>query len=44
MSDPLQNRSGASVDISAEAMHKAEEFIEEEEGAQHKLKGWLAVL
>ncbi len=43
MSDPLQNRSDASVEISAEAMHKAEEFIEEEEGAQHKLKGWLAV-
>ncbi len=29
--------------ISAEALHKAEEFIEAEEGAANKLKGWLAV-
>lgn len=31
------------VVISAEALHKAEEFIEAEEGAANKLKGWLAV-
>jgi TRAP transporter 4TM/12TM fusion protein len=27
--------------VSAEALHKAEEFIEAEEGAANKLKGWL---
>jgi TRAP transporter 4TM/12TM fusion protein len=27
--------------VSAEALHKAEEFIEEEEGSANKLKGWL---
>jgi TRAP transporter 4TM/12TM fusion protein len=31
------------VVISEEALHKAEEFIEAEEGAANKLKGWLAV-
>jgi TRAP transporter 4TM/12TM fusion protein len=30
--------------ISEEALHKAEEFIEAEEGAANKLKGWLGVL
>jgi TRAP transporter 4TM/12TM fusion protein len=29
--------------ISEEALHKAEEFIEAEEGAANKLKGWLGV-
>lgn len=29
--------------VSDEALHKAEEFIEAEEGAANKLKGWLAV-
>jgi TRAP transporter 4TM/12TM fusion protein len=29
--------------ISEEALHKAEEFIEAEEGAANKFKGWLAV-
>jgi TRAP transporter 4TM/12TM fusion protein len=29
--------------VSAEALEKAEKFIEEEEGASHKVKGWLAV-
>ncbi len=29
--------------ISAEALHKAEEFIEAEEGAANRFKGWLAV-
>ena len=28
--------------ISEEALKKAEEFIEEEEGAAHKFSGWLA--
>jgi TRAP transporter 4TM/12TM fusion protein len=30
--------------ISDEALHKAEEFIEAEEGAANKLKGWLGTL
>lgn len=30
--------------VSEEALQKAEEFIEAEEGAANKLKGWLAVL
>ena len=42
MSDPLQNQATANVEISADALHRAEEFIEEEEGAAHKLKGWMA--
>ena len=29
--------------VSAEALQKAEKFIEEEEGATHKIKGWVAV-
>ena len=29
--------------VSAEALHKAEEFIEAEEGAANKLKGWLGI-
>ncbi len=38
--DPkLQHPADAAV--SAEALHKAEEFIEAEEGAANKLKGWL---
>ncbi len=43
MSDPLQNQAAANAEISAEALKKAEEFIEEEEGAAHKLKGWQAI-
>lgn len=31
------------IKISEEALHKAEEFIEAEEGAANKLKGWLQV-
>ncbi len=31
------------VVVSEEALHKAEEFIEAEEGAANKLKGWLGV-
>jgi len=30
--------------VSEDALHKAEEFIEAEEGAANKLRGWLAVL
>ena len=33
----------AEVVVSAEALHKAEEFIEAEEGAANKLAGWLGV-
>ena len=43
MSDPLQIQATANVEISADALHRAEEYIEEEEGAAHKLKGWMAV-
>ena len=32
------------VAVSDEALHKAEEFIEAEEGAANKFKGWLNVL
>jgi TRAP-type uncharacterized transport system fused permease subunit len=32
------------VVVSDEALHKAEEFIEAEEGAANKLAGWLHVL
>jgi len=32
-----------STEVSADALHKAEEFIEAEEGAANKLKGWLDV-
>ena len=43
MSDPLPYPSAAVAEISADALKKAEEFIEEEEGAAHKLEGWRAV-
>ena len=43
MSDPLQYQATPNTEISVEALKKAEEFIEEEEGASHKLKGWMAV-
>ena len=42
MGDPLQH-AAVTGEISTEALRKAEEFIEEEEGASHKLKGWLAI-
>ncbi len=35
---------GSDVVVSDEARHKAEEFIEAEEGAANKLKGWLDVV
>ncbi len=33
----------ADVVVSEQALHKAEEFIEAEEGAANKLKGWLGI-
>jgi TRAP transporter 4TM/12TM fusion protein len=33
----------ASVGVSDEALHKAEEFIEAEEGAANKLRGWVNI-
>ena len=44
MSDPLQYQATPSTEIGVEALKKAEEFIEEEEGASHKLKGWMAIV
>ena len=35
-------RAQLSADIEAAALQKAEEYIEQEEGASNKLKGWLA--
>ena len=35
---------GAPVAVSDEALSKAEEFVEAEEGAANKLKGWLQVV
>jgi len=37
-------RAQLSADIEAGALAKAEEYIEQEEGAANKLKGWLGVL
>ncbi|HYD58181.1 MAG TPA: hypothetical protein VEB41_14865, partial [Burkholderiales bacterium] len=34
----------SSEDVSEEALKRAEEMIEREEGVQNKLKGWLAAL
>ncbi|MSQ57892.1 MAG: TRAP transporter fused permease subunit [Limnohabitans sp.] len=42
--DAHQNHSGPDVVISQESLSKAEEFIEAEEGAANKFKGWAAVL
>jgi len=43
-SSPLQGAPGTpEVVVSDEALHKAEAFIEAEEGAANKLKGWLGV-
>jgi len=41
--DHQAERAQLSADIDAAALHKAEEYIEQEEGAANKLKGWLAV-
>jgi TRAP transporter 4TM/12TM fusion protein len=40
---PAPTNDPADVVISDEALHKAEEFIEAEEGAANKLEGWLNV-
>jgi TRAP transporter 4TM/12TM fusion protein len=42
MNSKTQNTPSPEVLISEEAMHKAEEFIEAEEGAANKFQGWLA--
>ncbi len=39
--DPASD--SVSVEVSDEALHKAEEFIEAEEGAANKLEGWLDI-
>ena len=40
--DHQAERAQLSADIDAAALQKAEEYIEQEEGAANKLKGWLA--
>jgi TRAP transporter 4TM/12TM fusion protein len=40
--DHQAERAQLSADIEAAALQKAEEYIEQEEGAANKLKGWLA--
>jgi TRAP transporter 4TM/12TM fusion protein len=40
--DHQAERAQLSADIDAGALQKAEEYIEQEEGAANKLKGWLA--
>jgi TRAP transporter 4TM/12TM fusion protein len=42
MTDHQAERAQPSADIDAAALRKAEEYIEQEEGAANKLKGWLA--
>jgi TRAP transporter 4TM/12TM fusion protein len=42
MTDHQAERAQLSADIDAAALQKAEEYIELEEGAANKLKGWLA--
>jgi hypothetical protein len=39
----IAGRAPAEPVIDAEALKKAEEYIEEEEGASNKLRGWLGV-
>jgi TRAP transporter 4TM/12TM fusion protein len=43
MSQPITTDANEIV-VSEEALHRAEEFIEADEGAANKFKGWLAVL
>lgn len=43
MSDHPAARAQLSADIEAAALQKAEAYIEQEEGAANRLKGWLAV-
>ena len=40
---PSTQADSSDIIVSEEARHKAEEFIEAEEGAANKLKGWLGV-
>src|SRR3990172_3965498 len=42
MSEPTRPDNDVEPIVSEEALKKAEEFIEEEEGAANKLSGWLA--
>lgn len=44
MTDHQAERAQLSADIDAAALAKAEEYIEQEEGAANRLKGWLAAL
>ena len=44
MNQPTPSPQSIDTTVSAEALHKAEEFIEAEEGAANKFKGWLAAL
>ena len=41
MTEHRAERAQLSADIDAAALQKAEEYIEQEEGAANKLKGWL---
>src|SRR3954470_22740174 len=41
--EPTAERVALSEAVSETALKKAEEYIEQEEGAANKLKGWLAV-
>ena len=43
MTDHQAERAQLSADIDAAALQKAAEYIEQEEGAANKLKGWLAM-
>jgi TRAP transporter 4TM/12TM fusion protein len=42
MSEEVARLHQPAAEVSAEALARAEEMIEREEGVQHKLKGWLA--
>ena len=42
MTDHQAERAQLSADLDAAALQKAEEYIEQEEGASNRLKGWLA--
>ncbi|MCC2673205.1 MAG: putative permease, fused integral rane protein [Ramlibacter sp.] len=44
MTDHQAERAQLSADIDAAALEKAEAYIEQEEGAANKLKGWMAAL
>lgn len=44
MTDHQAERAQLSADIEAAALQKAEGYIEQEEGAANKLKGWLAAV